>query len=249
MESKFFMAVQKGIAEEFMGVDDLSNVEGLRKDFDEHSEEFDALESLLTKDITDAHEEFETLAIAMFGKHVESLEAAEAALERMELVDEFSEKSDITVDKVEEAAVENMEAAMAVADMAQSSASTIMITFSAVGFIVAFILGVVFSRSITEPLVKSVDFATAIAAGDLSANVSLDQEDEVGVLVKALNEMAQKLRDIVGDVVSSSANVASGSEELSSTSEEMSQGSSEQASAAEEASGSLEQMASTICLR
>ncbi len=246
MESKYFMAVQKGIAEELMSADDLSVTEKLREDFKEYGEEFDAIEGLLTAKIVSMHEEFESKSFAMFKKRDEGIKAGIAALERMEQVDALSEKSDLSVDRVEEAAVENMEASMEIAHKAEAAANIAMIGFSIAGFIIAFILGVIFSRSITVPLAKGVEFAGAIAKGDLSANVDIDQKDEIGVLVASMNEMAVKLRGIVGDIINSSENVASGSEELSSTSEEMSQGSSEQASAAEEASSSMEEMASNI---
>ncbi len=246
MESKFIMALQKGIAEELMGAGDLAITERLRGEFEEYGAEFNTFKDLLTPEIVSLHNDFTMDALVMFDKQEEGIKAEMNALERMAQVDMLSEKSDLSVDRVEEAAVENMESSMEIAMKAQSSANVAMIGFSLAGFIIAFILGVVFSRSITVPLAKGVEFAGAIAKGDLSANVDIDQKDEIGVLVASMNEMAQKLRGIVADIIASSENVASGSEELSSSSEEMSQGSSEQASAAEEASSSMEEMASNI---
>ncbi len=246
MESKYIMAIQKAIAEEYMGLESLEGTGHLRDEFKEHDMEFDAFEEHLTSQVVEEHGRFGQAALDMFDKHDEALDANAQTYVNMEKVDEFSIKADLTADKVEEAAAANMDAAMEVAHKAESAANIAMIGFSIAGFIIAFILGVVFSRSITVPLAKGVEFAGAIAKGDLSANVDIDQKDEIGVLVASMNEMAQKLRGIVGDIISSSENVASGSEELSSTSEEMSQGSSEQASAAEEASSSMEEMASNI---
>jgi methyl-accepting chemotaxis protein len=122
----------------------------------------------------------------------------------------------------------------------------IMVILVVIALVFGIMIAAYISSSITGPLSKGVTFAAAIARGELSVSVDLDQKDEIGILVSSLNDMAEKLRGIVGDIVSSSENVASGSEELSSTSEEMSQGSSEQASAAEEASSSMEEMASNI---
>ncbi|KKL25316.1 hypothetical protein LCGC14_2406540, partial [marine sediment metagenome] len=204
MESKYFMAVQKGIAEELMGAGDLSITERLRGEFKEYGEEFDALEGLLPAEIVSMHEEFESKSFAMFEKRDEGIKAGIAALEQMELVDEFSEKSDVSVDRVEEAAVENMESAMEVANKAEVSANFAMIGFSIAGFIIAFVLGVIFSRSITVPLAKGVEFAEAISKGELNATVDIDQKDEVGILVASLNDMAQNLRGIVTDIISSS---------------------------------------------
>ncbi|GFO70837.1 chemotaxis protein [Geomonas limicola] len=114
------------------------------------------------------------------------------------------------------------------------------------GVLLAIGLGILISRLISVPLKKGVEFAVAVAGGDLTQKIELDQQDEVGKLVAALNLMVEKLREIVTEVKAATDNVAAGSQELSSGSEEMSQGASEQAAAAEEVSSSMEQMASNI---
>jgi methyl-accepting chemotaxis protein len=246
MESKFILAEQKGIVEEYMGLKSIEDTDELRDAFKEHEAEFDEMEEHLPKAVTDGHAKFGRFAKDMFDKKDESLRAHADTLKHMELVDDYSNQSDLAVDEVEEAAAKNMESAMEVADNAQTSASTIMITFCIIGFILSGILGFMISGAITSPLVKGVDFATSIADGDLTSTIDIDQKDEVGVLVSAMTSMSDKLRRIVKDIMAASDNVAAGSEELSSSSEEMSQGASEQASAAEEASSSMEQMAANI---
>jgi len=114
------------------------------------------------------------------------------------------------------------------------------------GSLLALGLGIFISRIISAPLRKGVDFAVAVAGGDLTQKINLDQRDEVGMLAAAMNDMVEKLREIVGEVKSATDNVASGSQQLSSSSEEMSQGASEQAAAAEEVSSSMEQMGANI---
>lgn len=52
------------------------------------------------------------------------------------------------------------------------------------------------ARRISRPLEHGVRFAEAISAGDLTARLELNQKDELGMLAKALNRMARKLRDI-----------------------------------------------------
>ncbi len=99
---------------------------------------------------------------------------------------------------------------------------------------------------IARPLVKSVDFAGTVAGGDLSATIDIDQKDEAGILVNALNVMIQRLNGVVIDVKATANNVASGSQAMSSGAEEMSQGATEQAAATEQASSSMEEMAANI---
>jgi methyl-accepting chemotaxis protein len=107
-------------------------------------------------------------------------------------------------------------------------------------------LGVIISRAISNPLKRGVEFAMAVADGDLNQTIDLDRKDEVGQLAGALNAMVRKLREVVGEVQSGSQNVASGAEQLSASSESLSQGASEQAASVEEVSASMEQMASNI---
>lgn len=53
-----------------------------------------------------------------------------------------------------------------------------------------------FTRRLVRPIDQDVAFAQAIADGDLSAHLDLDQRDELGVLARTLNRMAGSLRDI-----------------------------------------------------
>ncbi|MDQ8203876.1 methyl-accepting chemotaxis protein [Pelagicoccus sp. SDUM812003] len=60
----------------------------------------------------------------------------------------------------------------------------------AVGAVLAFFL----TRGITGPLRKAVGLADSIAIGDLSAQLDIDQADEVGQLAGSLNKMVLNLR-------------------------------------------------------
>ena len=91
-----------------------------------------------------------------------------------------------------------------------------------------------------------VAFAETVAGGDLTADIDVEQKDEIGQLADALKNMIGRLRDIVAEVNSAAQNVAAGSEELSSSAQEMSQGATEQAASGEEVSSSMEEMGSNI---
>jgi CHASE3 domain sensor protein len=66
----------------------------------------------------------------------------------MDRVDTLSVEADEAVDKVEEAAKEDIAASMRMADAALATANKTVIAFTVFGFIVAFLIGVGFSRSI-----------------------------------------------------------------------------------------------------
>ncbi|MGF1586267.1 MAG: methyl-accepting chemotaxis protein [Bacteroidales bacterium] len=117
------------------------------------------------------------------------------------------------------------------------------------GVILAIILGLFITRMVTKGIIKGVDIAETIAEGDLTIDVDkdiLEQKDEIGQLGRAMQLMVEKLRSIIGDIVSGAENIGSASTEMSSSSQQMSQGATEQASSAEEVSSSMEEMVSNI---
>ncbi|MDX3969756.1 MAG: methyl-accepting chemotaxis protein [Bradyrhizobium sp.] len=102
------------------------------------------------------------------------------------------------------------------------------------------------SISISRSLGRAVGLAGAVAEGDLSRTIPSASNDEIGDLVRSLNVMVEKLRQIVTEAITAAQNVSAGSQELSASAEQLSQGATEQASSAEEASSSMEEMASNV---
>jgi methyl-accepting chemotaxis protein len=118
-----------------------------------------------------------------------------------------------------------------------------------VGLILALSLGLLITRMISAPLIKGVGFAQTIAEGDLTAeleNEIIDRKDEVGQLGGAMQNMVDKLKEVISSVMMGSDNIAAASMQMSSGSQQVSQGASEQASSAEEVSSSMEEMAANI---
>ncbi len=102
------------------------------------------------------------------------------------------------------------------------------------------------SFNISRALGRAVGLAGAVANGDLSRTINVSSNDEIGDLIKSLNVMAEKLRQIVTEALTAAQNVSAGSQELSASAEQLSQGATEQASSAEEASSSMEEMAANV---
>jgi len=131
---------------------------------------------------------------------------------------------------------------MAVAKMA----ARLMTGLAVGGALIAIALGLFITRSITRPINEAVNVANALARGDLTIMVESKSKDETGLMMLAISQMVEKLKSVVGDVMTAADNVSSGSQELSSTAQQMSQGATEQAASAEEISSSMEEMASSI---
>ena len=126
------------------------------------------------------------------------------------------------------------------------TAVIMLISCIVVGFFVSITFGLGMAKMINVPLLKGVAFARAIAAGDLTAQVEVEQKDEVGQLSLELRYMVEKLKEVIQDVRAAADQVAAGSHELSGSSQQVSQGASEQAASVEEISSSMEELASTV---
>lgn len=107
-------------------------------------------------------------------------------------------------------------------------------------------LSAAFVRSVTVPVREAVDFARAIADGDLGRNIEPRGNNEIGQLVQALGAMRRNLAGVVSEVrrhaqgvAATSAKVAQGSSNLSSRTEEA-------ASALEETAASMEQLSTSV---
>jgi len=100
-----------------------------------------------------------------------------------------------------------------------------------------------FTRYISNNLKKANILSSAIANGDLSQTIEVNTEDEIGQMCHNLNNMADKLKDVVKNVSHNLENVVATSEELTASSEQTQEASEKIAVAMQEiAVGSDEQL-------
>lgn len=101
-------------------------------------------------------------------------------------------------------------------------------------------------KAIVRSLKKSIDFAMQLANGDLSAQLSINQTDEIGQLANALKDMASRINEIIETIKNSSNAIAKSGGSINYSAEQLSSGANEQASSSEEMSSSIEQMSTSI---
>jgi len=104
-----------------------------------------------------------------------------------------------------------------------------------ISILVTYIIG----NSITKPIIRTVRHSEKIAKLDISTNVEqkyLNKKDEIGILSRSLQSIADSIRGIVGDISDSSEQLAAASEELTATSQQS-------ANAADEVSTAIEEIA------
>lgn len=68
------------------------------------------------------------------------------------------------------------------------------------GIILATLLSLVFSRSVSYPLIKMNRAALSISRGDYSKKLDFKREDEIGVLANTLNFLAAELQKKIADI-------------------------------------------------
>ncbi|MCU6433201.1 methyl-accepting chemotaxis protein [Undibacterium sp. Jales W-56] len=111
-----------------------------------------------------------------------------------------------------------------------------------IGVFVAWII----TKSITLPLSDAVSVAEQVAAGDLSAQVSVSGKDEVSSLLNALKDMNDSLGKTVGQVRSGTETITVASQEIASGNADLSSRTESQASSLEETASSMEELTSTV---
>ena len=228
----------------------IDTIKKLRAEMTEKAVAFE--KTILTEEGKKLFEEFKKTreAYGQIIDRVEPLAMADKDAEALVIMKTDGKKAAFNeqemLDKLQEAKMKQAKLTSDSNTALATGATRLMIGLAVGGIIIAVLFGLFISNIISNPLRKGVIFAQAVAAGDLTQKIDLNQKDEIGQLALALNEMVTKLGSIVGEVMTAADNVASGSQELSSTAQQMSQGATEQAASAEEISSSMEEMASSI---
>ncbi len=97
-----------------------------------------------------------------------------------------------------------------------------------------------------KKIVEVIHFSEKISKGDLRSRIAVSNNDEIGKLALSINEMADKLKQIVGSIAQSSENINEDSQHITRFSAEISEGAGDQASSAEQIMASVEEMGANI---
>ncbi|MDY0013591.1 MAG: methyl-accepting chemotaxis protein, partial [Rhodocyclaceae bacterium] len=123
------------------------------------------------------------------------------------------------------------------------------IGFSLVSALVVTTLAILFFWLLTgmlRRLRESVEVAKRLAEGDLTVQVRIDSQDEMGQLMASMAYTVDKLSNTLGAVSVAADALLNASEQVSVTAQSLAQGASEQVASLEETTASIEQMAATI---
>jgi methyl-accepting chemotaxis protein len=140
---------------------------------------------------------------------------------------------------------------LARADNVQKQKASIVLMFI-FGTLICLILSsaviiYVFQRFITSKIHNLIEVLSFIKEGHLKIWDDPNQSsDEIGLLWTSINEVNEKLKEIVTAILSSSGKLASSSSQMNVISTEVAEGANKQAASAEEVSSSMQEMSSSV---
>ncbi|NMF03663.1 methyl-accepting chemotaxis protein [Clostridium beijerinckii] len=100
--------------------------------------------------------------------------------------------------------------------------TNIMHAILIVGIVLAIVIGTALSIYISRTIKKGLLFAEALGNGDLTYSIESKNNDELGLLIRALNNAKEKIKALIENIVIQAQGVTASSEELSATLEELS---------------------------
>ncbi|GHA84586.1 methyl-accepting chemotaxis protein [Modicisalibacter luteus] len=206
----------------------------------------------------------QTALINEFGKHLHhyvdedlqdtvdvlrSEDAFQAFVALEGMIEELQKEGDLTSQQVNELIAEKQSQARTLAEQATAEERQMWLFQAGLllaGLTLLILMGAFIIRAILRPVNESVAFTRQIAAGNLGASMPSQRNDELGLLMRALDTMRQSLGSIVVDVNQSVSVVRPASRDIASGNEDLSSRTEQQAASLEETASSMEEMTATV---
>lgn len=109
------------------------------------------------------------------------------------------EQATASLDKLIDISGESIDEIMKEQDQTVARANITSTLMAVIGGLLAVGLGVVLSRSITGPTSQAVKVIQQMSNGDLSARLQMNRQDEIGVLTRAMDQLADTVNALVAD--------------------------------------------------
>jgi aerotaxis receptor len=118
--------------------------------------------------------------------------------------------------------------------------------FAAMSAAVSLITSAWLERQISRPLQALLKQALSVAAGQPGENIQLNRVDEIGMILRAINQSGLNLRSLVDDVSKQIVGLQQSSSEIVAGNNDLSDRSLQSAASLEETAASMEQMTATV---
>ncbi|WP_323141430.1 methyl-accepting chemotaxis protein [Massilia phyllosphaerae] len=152
----------------------------------------------------------------------------------------------LDLDKAIKVIEADMNAASQDVNEVTAASRTIIIAISALAVACAAFLAYTVSVSIVRPVTRACDFAHAIERGDLTVQLDAHSNDELGVMMRTLQQMRCGLERIVVEVREGATNISQVTEEIASGNLDLSHRTESQASSLQQTAASMETLTVTM---
>ncbi|MCP4049634.1 MAG: methyl-accepting chemotaxis protein [bacterium] len=150
------------------------------------------------------------------------------------------------VAQLSEISIKLAEAKIKVVESQASKNAIVAIVFGVLAVIIGIGIAYFIMRTVTRHLLKAISMTQKIANGDLTQRLDINQKDEIGVLIQAMNSMSEKLQKMFQDILSGVQTLISSSAELSTVSKQISTNSTQTAEKANTVAAATEEMATNM---
>ncbi|MGF1700260.1 methyl-accepting chemotaxis protein [Photobacterium makurazakiensis] len=115
-----------------------------------------------------------------------------------------------------------------------------------VTLLLTFLLAYLVSRSITQPIDQAVVYAKKLAEGDLSLQIGKTGKNEIGTLLEAMQTITDNLKQMIGNIATTSYQLSESAAQLSQTLDKTGNGAKEQLSMTDQIAVAMNQMSISV---
>jgi methyl-accepting chemotaxis protein len=144
--------------------------------------------------------------------------------------------------------IENMtQSALVVAEKHENTAILGMALFSSIGLFFGVVMGYLFTLALTRPLKKAVKASNQMATGDFRVSLHSNAQDETGMLINAMYDMAKRLEKAIRQILIFSRQISQTAAEMAAASEQTTHATQSQQLSTEHVLSATTELATTIC--
>jgi methyl-accepting chemotaxis protein len=149
---------------------------------------------------------------------------------------------DVVINNIES----ELDAAAARVDTVLDESRTIILGIAALALLGGAALAYRVTLGITRPLGEAAKFARAVATGDLTARIDTTSKDEIGMLLRSLQDMSAGLASIVHGVRQGTESISVSSREIASGNQDLSARTEAQASSLQQTVNTMHSLTDTV---
>ncbi len=131
-------------------------------------------------------------------------------------------------------------------DNKASVAISTIVSIALIAIVFGIAISFILIRLITRPIIETEGFTNKLAKGDFSQTLDIDQTDEIGNMVKSINEMAVSLKGALQEISDGAGALDASATSLSNVSTQMASNSKETENRSQNVAAVAEEMATTM---